>query len=99
MQNSCYFKHNLFTIIVVDNDFITNTRKNLKFIMIGDQRLSVFISLHKCLDHPTDPSSEIPSSFCASTANSIGNCCSTSRAKPFTISATALSESSPRCIA
>src|SRR5690606_32445409 len=32
--------------------------------------------------HPTLPSSEIPSSFCASTANSIGNCCSTSLAKP-----------------
>ena len=42
-------------------------------------------------DHPTDPSSEIPNSFCASTANSIGSCCSTSRAKPLTISATAAS--------
>src|SRR4051794_12070579 len=26
------------------------------------------------LGHPTPPSSEIPSSFCASTANSIGSC-------------------------
>ena len=42
-------------------------------------------------DHPTLPSSEIPSSFCASTANSIGSCCKTSRAKPLTISATAAS--------
>ena len=41
--------------------------------------------------HPTEPSNEIPNSFCASTANSIGSCCSTSRAKPFTISATAAS--------
>ena len=49
--------------------------------------------------HPTEPSKLIPSSFCASTANSIGNCCSTSFAKPLTISATASSASSPRCIA
>ena len=49
--------------------------------------------------HPTLPSSEIPSSFCASTANSIGSCLSTSRAKPLTISATALSALRPRLIA
>jgi len=42
-------------------------------------------------NHPTDPSRLIPSSFCASTANSIGSCCSTSLAKPLTISATAAS--------
>ena len=42
-------------------------------------------------DHPTLPSRLIPSSFCASTANSIGSCFSTSRAKPLTISATASS--------
>src|SRR3546814_5901460 len=36
-------------------------------------------------DQPTDPSSDMPSSFCASTANSIGSCCSTSRATPLTI--------------
>src|SRR5688572_4722327 len=41
--------------------------------------------------HPTLPSKLIPSSFCASTANSIGNCFRTSRAKPLTISATAAS--------
>src|SRR5690606_31991878 len=51
------------------------------------------------LGHPTLPSRLIPSSFCASTANSIGNCCSTSLAKPLTISATASSCPSPRCIA
>ena len=49
--------------------------------------------------HPTLPSRLIPSSFCASTANSIGSCFNTSRAKPLTISATALSASSPRLIA
>ena len=47
--------------------------------------------------HPTLPSSEIAISFCASTANSIGNCCKTSRTKPFTISAVASSPESPRC--
>src|SRR3546814_2160689 len=43
--------------------------------------------------HPTLPSRLIPSSFCASTANSIGSCCSTSFAKPLTISDTAASRS------
>ena len=45
--------------------------------------------------HPTLPSRLIPSSFCASTANSIGSCFSTSRAKPLTISATAASGVEP----
>src|SRR3546814_7627024 len=39
--------------------------------------------------HPMLPSRLIPSSFCASTANTIGSCCSTSFAKPLTISDTA----------
>ena len=47
--------------------------------------------------HPTLPSSEIAISFCASTANSIGSCCSTSRTKPLTISAVASSADRPRC--
>ena len=51
------------------------------------------------LPQPTDPSREIPSSFCASTANSIGSCWSTSRAKPLTINATAASASRPRDMA
>ena len=38
----------------------------------------------------------VSSSFCASTANSIGSFCSTSRTKPFTSSATAASSSMPR---
>src|SRR5579871_2332549 len=46
--------------------------------------------------HPTLPSSETPTSFWASTANSIGRCCSTSRQKPLTISATASSADRPR---
>ena len=49
--------------------------------------------------YPTLPSSEMPSSFCASTANSIGSCCSTSLAKPLTMRPTASSVSSPRCCA
>ena len=50
-------------------------------------------------NHPTLPSRLIPNNFCASTANSIGSCCSTSRAKPLTISATASSWLRPRLIA
>ena len=46
--------------------------------------------------HPTDPSSEMPISFCVSAMNSIGSCCSTSRTKPLTISATASSCERPR---
>src|SRR5689334_13637037 len=38
-------------------------------------------------DYPTLPSNEIEISFCASTANSIGSCCSTSLTKPLTTSA------------
>src|SRR5262249_38853849 len=47
---------------------------------------------------PTEPSRLIEISFCASTANSIGSCCSTSRTKPLTTSATASSCESPRCM-
>ena len=46
--------------------------------------------------HPTDPSSEMPISFCVSAMNSIGSCCNTSRTKPLTISATASSCERPR---
>src|SRR5262249_10279786 len=48
--------------------------------------------------HPTLPSRLIEISFCASTANSIGSCCSTSLTKPLTTSATASSSVSPRCM-
>src|SRR6266478_5614119 len=47
--------------------------------------------------YPTLPSSEIEISFCASTANSIGSCCSTSLTKPLTTRPTASSWLSPRC--
>src|ERR1019366_2370714 len=46
--------------------------------------------------HPTDPSSETPSSFCASTANSIGSSLRTRLAKPLTMSETASAAESPR---
>ena len=49
-------------------------------------------------DQPTLPSSEIAINFCASTANSIGSCCKTSRTKPLTIRAVASSAESPRCM-
>ena len=47
-------------------------------------------------NYPTDPSSEIEISFCASTANSIGSCCSTSFTKPLTTRPTASSCDRPR---
>src|SRR4029079_8866983 len=46
---------------------------------------------------PTLPSKLIEISFCASTANSMGSCCSTSLTKPLTTSATASSAERPRC--
>jgi S-methylmethionine-dependent homocysteine/selenocysteine methylase len=48
-------------------------------------------------NYPTEPSSEIEISFCASTANSIGSCCSTSFTKPLTTRPTASSWLNPRC--
>src|SRR5207302_804971 len=50
------------------------------------------------LAHPTLPSSETEISFCASTANSIGSCCSTSLTKPLTTRPTASSWLSPRWV-
>ena len=52
---------------------------------------------HLIMRHqPTEPSSEIATSCCASMANSIGSSCSTSLQKPFTTSATASSSPIPR---
>jgi len=48
------------------------------------------------LGYPTLPSSEIEINFCASTANSIGSCCSTSLTNPLTTRPTASSWLSPR---
>ena len=48
------------------------------------------------LGQPTLPSREMPTSFWASTANSMGSCCSTSRQKPLTTRATASSSGMPR---
>ena len=48
---------------------------------------------------PMLPSRLTPSSFCASTANSIGNSLNTSLQKPLTIIDTASSADRPRCIA
>ncbi len=65
--------------------------------------LTTNISIYSFLFHftllvgyPTEPSRLIDSSFCASTANSIGSFDSTSRAYPLTISPTACSVDSPR---
>ena len=48
--------------------------------------------------HPTLPSRETATSFWASTANSIGSCCSTSFTNPLTSSWTASSWERPRCM-
>ena len=47
--------------------------------------------------YPTLPSKLIPTNFCASTANSIGNCCRTSLQNPLTINPTASSGFKPLC--
>src|SRR6185437_9988467 len=49
------------------------------------------------MGYPTAPSRLTPSSFCASTANSIGSSLKTSLQKPFTIIDTASSGDNPRC--
>ena len=49
-------------------------------------------------DYPTLPSRLTPSSFCASTANSIGSSRKTSLQKPLTIMLTAFSAEMPRCL-
>src|SRR5215211_5982885 len=51
----------------------------------------------RLVGHPTLPSRLTEISFCASTANSIGSCCSTSLTKPLTTRAVASSAESPRC--
>ncbi len=89
----------MLAVIECNNNFFANPGNREEFETTRAIEIGRAIrNLNKYLEHyPTDPSSEMPSSFCASTANSIGSCCSTSRAKPLTISATAASESSPRC--
>ncbi len=47
--------------------------------------------------YPTLPSRDRATKLCASMANSMGRCCNTSRAKPFTIKAKASSSPMPRC--
>ena len=48
------------------------------------------------IPYPTLPSRLTPRSFCASTANSMGSFCSTSRQKPLTMVVTASSADRPR---
>ena len=48
--------------------------------------------------YPTLPSREIDTSFCASTANSIGSSCKTCLQKPLTINETASSWLKPLCL-
>src|SRR6202011_2985792 len=50
------------------------------------------------VNQPTLPSSVMPSSCCASTANSMGSSLNTSRQNPLTIIDTACSALTPRCL-
>src|SRR5262245_51165348 len=59
----------------------------------GNRQLAV-VEAH----YPTLPSKLTPSSFCASTANSIGSSRNTSLQKPLTIMFTASSADRPRCL-
>src|SRR5256885_7710252 len=63
-----------------------------------EQHLSSFFPL-PLSRHPTLPSRLIPSSRCASTANSIGSSLKTSLQNPLTIIETASSADKPRCFA
>src|SRR5215470_5083420 len=69
--------------------------RELLAVAAVDQRHVVDID-HGFFGHPTLPSRLIEISFCASTANSMGSCWSTSLTKPLTTSATASSADKPR---
>src|SRR5262249_44928350 len=69
--------------------------RELLAVAAVDQRHLVDID-HGLSGHPTLPSRLIEISFCASTANSMGSCWSTSLTKPLTTSATASSADKPR---
>ena len=56
----------------------------------------VHVFLGHVAPYPTLPSRLMPMSFCASTANSMGSSCMTSRQNPLTMRATAVSSSRPR---
>ena len=74
-------------------------RRSTEFAVIRILRDGRYAASSGCGLHrqPTLPSRLIEISFCASTANSIGSCCSTSLTKPLTTSATASSADRPRC--
>src|SRR5690606_25585274 len=67
-------------------------------MQVLDFKHSLFFLKIYVRDQPTEPSSEMPISFCASTANSIGSSWMTSLTKPLTISAMASSSGMPRCM-
>src|SRR4029450_128273 len=69
--------------------------RELLSVAAVDRRHLVDID-HSFSGHPTLPSRLIEISFCASTANSMGSCWSTSLTKPLTTSATASSADKPR---
>jgi hypothetical protein len=60
--------------------------------------LAMTLAMSRSPRYPTLPSRLTPSSFCASTANSIGRFKNTCLQKPFTIMLTASSVDRPRCL-
>src|SRR5581483_10211447 len=71
--------------------FIDEVGQGARRLVLADARQRPRLELLDVVAHPTLPSRLIEMSFCASTANSIGNCCSTSLTKPLTTSAVASS--------
>ena len=65
-------------------------------LVAGAMRTEALNFQHRA--HPDTPFQLTPSSFCASTANSIGSSLKTSLQKPFTIIEMAFSVLSPRCL-
>ncbi len=78
-----------FDVQVLDFQERHRTALSLRLIFMRDRQTPV-------RTYPTEPSRLTEISFCASTANSIGNCCNTSLTKPLTTSAVASSAESPR---
>src|SRR5690606_39694806 len=78
-------------VILVVGFFFSSRRRHTRFsrdwssdVCSSDLKFHfvVFVFLFRKLHYPTLPSSEMLTSFCASTANSMGRFCKTSRQKP-----------------
>ena len=75
---------------------IVSTKENVTIWEFSKMNVARSELLFQSVHYPTLPSRLIEISFCASTANSIGNCCNTSLTKPLTTRAVASSAVMPR---